>query len=351
MKLFGSKANGEHELVGGFNEGVQSDDDQSFEISYTAKHVEEHGRQGVHDPWSIRQLGVYCKYDATNDQTVFILLNPSKSLTRRLEEKNFDGGALGIHRLIQCAIAERWTDYLTHLESQCKDISQKAILANDHRSTSRGFTVHFSDAQLIHNLQDKIIRTWHVLDLNLDIFENILAWPGLVQEVETSHVLASSNRAILSSITTLFAHKRKWKRQVETLLRRLDGSSLLVRSILDATALETLQKSSQTTAELATLAREDGQKATQDARTLKTISILGFVYLPASFVATLLGTQYITIHDEMTGKISLIFARELWIFAILTVILLAATVGTWLWWERHNRLADRAAFERSEKIE
>jgi hypothetical protein len=133
-----------------------------------------------------------------------------------------------------------------------------------------------------------------------------------------------------------------------------------------------LQTSSRTTAELATLAREDGKKATEDARTLKTITILGFVYLPASFVAvslsiffelnwctdttfageqTLLGTQYISIHDDVTGRISVIFAREMWIFAILTVVLLLITGGTWLWWERHNRLADRAVFERSEKIE
>jgi hypothetical protein len=92
------------------------------------------------------------------------------------------------------------------------------------------------------------------------------------------------------------------------LLRRLDGSSVLVspfipllkcqsnknigqiRSILDAKALETLQTSSRTTAELASLAREDGKKATQDARTLNTITILGFVYLPASFVAVSLST-------------------------------------------------------------
>jgi hypothetical protein len=41
----------------------------------------------------------------------------------------------------------------------------------------------------------------------------------------------------------------------------------------------------------------------------------------------------------------------MWIFFILTIILLLITVGTWLLWERHNRLADRAAMEMLEKIE
>jgi cytochrome c biogenesis factor len=80
---------------------------------------------------------------------------------------------------------------------------------------------------------------------------------------------------------------------------------------------------------------------------LNTITILGFVYLPASFVATLLGTQYISIHtDADGGHVSISFARELWIFVILTVVLLVVTAGSWVVWERHNRRADHAEAER-----
>jgi hypothetical protein len=53
-----------------------------------------------------------------------------------------------------------------------------------------------------------------------------------------------------------------------------------------------LQESSHQTAiliarsvELMSLAREDSLKAKKDTRTLSTITILGFIYLPASFVA------------------------------------------------------------------
>lgn len=353
LKLFGSKENADHESAGGFNEGVWNDNDDSFEISYTAKHAEEHGRADVYDPWSIRQLGVHHKYDAANDQNVFMLLNPSKPLTRRLDEMDSGTSALDIHLLILCDITRRWAHYLAYLESRVKEINKKAMLSSIRHGDSRGFQVRFSDAQSIQNLQDTIIRVSQMLELNIDIFENVLAWPGLVENTVSKGILTSKNsgKATVSSIASLFTSTKKWRRQVESLLRRLDGSSVLIRSILDAKALETLQTSSRTTAELATLAREDGKKATQDARTLKTITILGFIYLPASFVASLLGTQYITVHDNESGRISLTFAREMWIFAILTLLLLLITVGTWFWWERHNRLADRAMFERSEKIE
>lgn len=65
----------------------------------------------------------------------------------------------------------------------------------------------------------------------------------------------------------------------------LTMSVIQVRSILDAQALQTLQESSAISAELAGLAREDSIKATKDARRLNIITILGFLYLPASFVA------------------------------------------------------------------
>jgi hypothetical protein len=60
---------------------------------------------------------------------------------------------------------------------------------------------------------------------------------------------------------------------------------------------------------------------------------------------TLLGTQYINIRDNDGGNISITFAREMWIFAILTVILLVVTAGTWRLWERRNLQVDRAAVE------
>jgi hypothetical protein len=57
-------------------------------------------------------------------------------------------------------------------------------------------------------------------------------------------------------------------------------------------ASQALQDSSRTTAELTKLARDDSKmntifarKATQDGRTLKSITILTLIYLPASFVA------------------------------------------------------------------
>lgn len=181
-----------------------------------------------------------------------------------------------------------------------------------------------------------------MLSLNSSIFTSLLSSPPSIT------LLTNSGISTLATQTTITESR------AENLLRRLDGTATLVRSILDWKALETLQASSRTSAELAQLARDDSvvsnhlaRKATQDARTLKSITILTLVYLPASFVATLLGTQYINVQKNSASEhISIQVSSNLWIFFVLTVLLLLATVGGWLFWEWRNKVFDRTAAQR-----
>ena len=65
-----------------------------------------------------------------------------------------------------------------------------------------------------------------------------------------------------------------------------------VRNILDVGALQALEANSRTTTDISIRAESGNhlmldltQKARKDARTLKTVTILTLIYLPASFVA------------------------------------------------------------------
>jgi len=95
---------------------------------------------------------------------------------------------------------------------------------------------------------------------------------------------------------------------------------------------------------------ELSQKAHQDGRALKTITLLTLVYLPATFVAvsnsqiplsqtqaaheiqTLLSMNYIKFTSQ-DGHIVLELANEMWIFTLLTVVLLVLTMGYRKYWE------------------
>jgi hypothetical protein len=106
--------------------------------------------------------------------------------------------------------------------------SKKAVLAKSPRQDNHGFEVRFSDSQRIRDLQDTIIHVAHMLDLNLSIFENLLALTDVFAAIKPAQDAGSEARSTKSSILTLSSQTKLWKCHAENLLRRLDGSSVLV---------------------------------------------------------------------------------------------------------------------------
>lgn len=116
--------------------------------------------------------------------------------------------------------------------------------------------------------------------------------------------------------------------------------------------------------EIAQLAQSDNklmlqnaERSQKDARTITIITIFTMIYLPASFVSVRFSTSlmsYRAFADKVYsaqqflsmgyislghGKshVSVIFEGEMWIFGIMTLLLLVVTWGTWLWLELRAR--------------
>jgi hypothetical protein len=156
------------------------------------------------------------------------------------------------------------------------------------------------------------------------------------------------------------------------------GASLTngqMQNIISFRGLDSLRTSSENSNEMARLADIDSKnmvqltmKSQKDAATLKKVTWLTSIYLPASFVSVrqssegvlfeadphqqFLSMGYLTVNSTK-NRASLRFASELWIFVILTVILLLLTLAGWLcfdmpkekrrWWRRkcaHLKAAD-----------
>jgi len=67
-----------------------------------------------------------------------------------------------------------------------------------------------------------------MLELNLGIFESVLASSKLLEEAEPNQNIPYSTKSAFSNISTLFAQTKRCKGHSESLLRRLDGSWVLV---------------------------------------------------------------------------------------------------------------------------
>jgi hypothetical protein len=114
----------------GFSPHKSQNPVSSYELCYTLKFVVNNGRKSESDPfaWSIRQTSVYQKFEYDDQQSVWIVVQPSEPVQRRLasaadankvereEEGSLSQNPLKMHLLFISAAAEGLRDYYNHLE-------------------------------------------------------------------------------------------------------------------------------------------------------------------------------------------------------------------------------------------
>jgi len=99
------------------------------ECAYGFRYVERNHRENAmrdnpdYDPWSVRQSAIYQQYDSARDRVTFILISPSATMTRNLEEavcrsrtRKKRLNAFDLHRIIISTLYENWRIYIRSLE-------------------------------------------------------------------------------------------------------------------------------------------------------------------------------------------------------------------------------------------
>jgi len=315
------------------------------ETSYLLKMIEQHGRVELEEPWSIRQLGVYHQHDADSGNDTFILLNPMGSFQERLRDVKLSLerhlSPRDIHHLALSHSVWQWRWYLTFWEEQLERLIAKAHVSQvrDRAKTEKMpvLAIEHSDFQDVQVINDRMNAAKYIVGSNVDICSKMKA------------------KLLNDQGTDLFLDEfRLQSRRVESLLERAKSGSSLMQDIISFRGLDSLRTSSENSNEMARLADIDSKnmvklttKSQRDASTLKKVTWLTSVYLPASFVSQFLSMGYLTVNSK-ASPVSLNFAAEMWIFVVLTFLFLAVTFGAWvlldrprkiLWW-RKQRVID-----------
>ncbi|KAF2129906.1 hypothetical protein P153DRAFT_385138 [Dothidotthia symphoricarpi CBS 119687] len=316
------------------------------ERCYLLKNVEKHGRDDSEEPWSIRQTGVYHQHNLATGNETFILLNPTMSLQLRLKNAQsrigHESSSRDVHNLVLSHSTWQWRWYLTFWESKLNDLITKAHVSRveGRRKLEKMpvLTIEYSDFQDVQVIHDRMNAAKYILSSNISICSSA-----------KNDVLRSADAGLFMGELALQLSR------VDNLLERARSGSSLMQNIISFRGLDALRTSAENSIEMAKLADIDTKnmveltaKSQKDASTLKKITWLTSIYLPASFVSQFLSMGYLTINSNAMPA-SLNFASEMWIFVIFTVILLVVTFGVWLlldcskgnrWWRRGLRQVD-----------
>ncbi|KAF4587819.1 Mg2+ transporter protein, CorA-like/Zinc transport protein ZntB [Ophiocordyceps camponoti-floridani] len=91
------------------------------------------------------------------------------------------------------------------------------------------------------------------------------------------------------------------------------------------------QREARLNLEIAGEQRRIAHASKRDSTAMKTISLMGAVFLPGTYLASVFSTSFFDFKPTSSRV-----ASDLWIYFIVTIPLTAAIVGSWWWWDRRR---------------
>ncbi|KAH6614309.1 hypothetical protein C7974DRAFT_74101 [Boeremia exigua] len=318
----------------------------SYHIGYNIKYVAKHGRKYPNDPFVVRECGVYQHFSSSTQQSSWIFIQASdhfkdrfrrtfQSCSDTLPEKQFL-----LHSMLLLDVSEDWRDYLIYLEEQFSKIVDKGFFTNTKGPQREGdITADFSDLRRLHILTDKLQRLAHILKLNIRLGNNLKREMTRIA-ASSSSVLRMAFDGIQAKLNEFLLAQETSKDRVETLISRSGGISQLVQSIQDIRSTEAsrlvnceMQRLTEQGIKENQLMKKLTEQSTKDTRSMMAIALISAIFLPATFLATLFGSNFFAFSDT-EGVLTV--ASNFWVYIVFTSAFSGATVLTWFLWRRRK---------------
>ncbi|KAF2827276.1 hypothetical protein CC86DRAFT_405410 [Ophiobolus disseminans] len=208
----------------------------SYEITYNVKYVARHGRASQHDPFSIRQTGVYHKFQASSEPNIWLLLHPPENLSRRFAQACTHPQAsepvaqARYHALVFHCLSDNWREYVNYLEETFTTSMDRGCFSNlsEPSEVGEGMNdVSFGDIRQLQIMTDKLEKLKHLLELNSSTCERLQTLFDRIafgSATGTDQSVREGDDNIKNCIFELDRHASRLK----TLLKRAGGIKSMV---------------------------------------------------------------------------------------------------------------------------
>ncbi|KAJ5372064.1 hypothetical protein N7517_004070 [Penicillium concentricum] len=304
--------------------------------------------------WTMRQMGVFHHHDPNELQNLWIFFHvgPDTPMQKEIEQYasisqqglRSDHAWLTLHSSVFSSCLNNWRSYVKYLGHDVDrhtDRSLDFVLRNiDHFLTAGGD----SNLTAIHNTRDLILPTSYRLRVILDT---------LTKMGHLSSVLASQHNGANNGFQRLVTYMEYHKDRIEGLVIGVDVLKKKIKDILNMTTLGLDFRMSSQMLDLNNRmvelnnrmlnANEQllqiGTKSFDDNATVKVVTILTLIYLPASLVSSFFGMNLFKFDDGTTEELRI--SRQFWIFVVATIILAVITISTWYLWTHKEQVRRR----------
>ncbi|KAK4221299.1 hypothetical protein QBC38DRAFT_492315 [Podospora fimiseda] len=306
---------------------------QSLEFCYNIRYFEQNGR-GRGNPWSLRQTGVYQKYQS-NKRSAWIVLNYSNYISDRVRaafaeesspiEELCEASPLSPHVFILSAAATNWRSYIESLRQKVRMFEEKAYSYGIDETYLQDYKLLSSDMQEMMILVDNISTASSVIIGQRDILFRCTDLYASLHKTRSSACRCDARDALAILKTDL----QQYHAVVTTLARTGSKVTQLLSTMLASRASGNLQTTMATirgvVAELKSQSKNDTDQllrvTTQghkDAAIIKTLTQAATMFLPATLMASLFSSTLFSDSGNGISNVGLYFA--------ITVPLLLATL-------------------------
>ncbi|RFU31765.1 hypothetical protein B7463_g4560, partial [Scytalidium lignicola] len=230
-------------------------------------------------------------------------------------------------------LSEDWRDYLVFLEEEFTMLVDRGFYTNIKGPQFEGdLEADYSDFRKLQILTDKLQRLSQILSLNIrlghqmkDFTEKNRRCRSVALRVEIDSIPSTLDKFLYEQTTSLD--------RIKTLITRSAGINQLVQGILDIRANSEMQKLTEQGIKENVLMKQLTQQSTKDARFMTVIALITTIFLPATFLASLFGSNFF-VYSQDGNKLTV--ASNFWIYIVFTAGFSGMAVVLWFLWKRRS---------------
>ncbi|CZR50160.1 uncharacterized protein PAC_00032 [Phialocephala subalpina] len=309
---------------------IKSRADESYDIQYLISYVEQSNGIGSRS-WTMRQVGVFHHFVPSGPGSLWIILHakPNTRLQQRMEaalsqwQKSSSRPQVWhlMHLLVLSTYLNNWRWYLRSLSEEFEKIADIVL------------TLDFSKPrEYAHGLQ-MLLQLQHLEDKVLPLAPRFRASLATVQRLKEMNSLFNK-RGFCSG--TEFRHlaneTTKYESQLKAHWQSVELLEKRAQEILKPLSVALNLKNQATVVEISNNMLSLTKDTVDDSATVRVITVVTLIYLPASFVASLLGTNLFVFQGPNGSGFTV--SGQFWIYVVLTVPLTILTIGSCDW--RHG---------------
>jgi Mg2+ and Co2+ transporter CorA len=336
------------ESVDGFGGYVETEG-LAVETCYTVRFFERNHRN-TGDPWSLRQTGVYQRFDTATNNSVWTLIKPSHYLQVRLRDKLHTLARrpqlrpvrhMLLHLVIVSSTLEGWAEYITTQQDVLERFENKSFFSDADHDTQNDFKLGFEDSQALQHLRRKLIKAMAVLEGGNNLCNRLF---GVFEAMETPtqtnagglrpFLTKGLSETLVAELKDIISNISYHRQRLVDLQQRSSNATNLLLSILEhrvgnsslrsARANEASQEANsrsldimKTIAVNAELEHSLEQKISINIRAL---SFVATVYLPASLLAGIFSTELVQYEAREFSA-----SPEFWKFVVILIPMVVVT--------------------------